>query len=376
MSRTRASFIRFACLWLAALAAGPGTACGNPALAPDSSDGGSTCDGDCAPCSSTGSGGTISYLIRDTGTVNGGTQVRIIGTSFSPGDCVVFGGVPASQVTFVGPTELGAVTPPHAAGDHDVTVVQQNGAGPTLVGGFDYEPAPTSFHVQADFEDGSLGGWRATGGAAVSTEATHSGSRAIKCAVTGTASNSALAFAYANPVNPAASSPTGVYLRWFVMLPQSTLSSLASGQVKLHLERDVSNVQSPERAGWFMLGAGPQFRGPNAFTAFGDFGIFNIDGRYLGVPFTNGDTSYRLEPDVWVEVQTWYRYVNGVGSVKLWLDGSRAISTSSSALGELFGSGDLTAQYEPRIGIVYRQATAGDLTVYLDDTALADGYVE
>jgi M6 family metalloprotease-like protein len=81
---------------------------------------------------------TITGISPAAGPTAGGTAVSVTGTGFTTTTVVSFGGVPAASQTFVGPTSLGAVTPPHAAGAVEVTV----GSGPSGIS-FSYLPVPT-----------------------------------------------------------------------------------------------------------------------------------------------------------------------------------------------------------------------------------------
>ena len=72
-----------------------------------------------------------------SGPGGGGTAVTIGGTSFADGATVAIGGVPATGITVVGPTQITAATPALAAGAaYDVAVVNTDGTNGTLVKGF------------------------------------------------------------------------------------------------------------------------------------------------------------------------------------------------------------------------------------------------
>lgn len=86
---------------------------------------------------------TLTAAAPTTGDVTGGTQVRLTGGGFSASTTVTFGGLAATQVSFVSDTEVDAVTPAHGPGAVDI-VVSTNGASATLTGGFTYtRSAPT-----------------------------------------------------------------------------------------------------------------------------------------------------------------------------------------------------------------------------------------
>jgi hypothetical protein len=85
---------------------------------------------------------TIISLLPTSGPEVGGTLVTIWGTNFLAGATVSFGGVAAASVTVTSATQLGAVTPPHAAGVVDVRVTNLDDQFATLVGAFTYGTPP------------------------------------------------------------------------------------------------------------------------------------------------------------------------------------------------------------------------------------------
>jgi hypothetical protein len=80
------------------------------------------------------------------GTTLGGTAVTVTGTDFASGATLLVGGAVAT-VTSVAAGSLTALTPAHAAGAVDVTVVNPDGGSGTLPAAFTYQapppPAPT-----------------------------------------------------------------------------------------------------------------------------------------------------------------------------------------------------------------------------------------
>ena len=91
---------------------------------------------------------TIISLLPTSGPEAGGTLVTVWGTNFLAGATVSFGGVAAASVTVTSATQLGAVTPPHAAGVVDVRVTNLDDQFATLVGAFTYgTPPPTILSV-------------------------------------------------------------------------------------------------------------------------------------------------------------------------------------------------------------------------------------
>ena len=86
-----------------------------------------------------GPGPQITRISPDTGSVNGGTTVRVTGTGFGGGAGlqVLFGGVPASIVS-AGATDLTVITPAGALGTVPVVVVNPDGRAAVFDGVFTY----------------------------------------------------------------------------------------------------------------------------------------------------------------------------------------------------------------------------------------------
>jgi len=82
-----------------------------------------------------------------SGPVDGGDTITFTGSDFQPGSFVTFGGVGAASVTFVSSTQLQVVTPAHAVGTVDVTVISPDGQQGSLAGAFNFEAAPTILTV-------------------------------------------------------------------------------------------------------------------------------------------------------------------------------------------------------------------------------------
>ncbi|MES1241844.1 MAG: IPT/TIG domain-containing protein [Acidobacteriota bacterium] len=88
------------------------------------------------------------------GPLGGGTQVTINGQNFASGARARFGGVDATQTTFLSPTQLLATTPATtAAGRVNVRVVNPDGQFGVLNDGFEYQvvPAPALFSLSPVF---------------------------------------------------------------------------------------------------------------------------------------------------------------------------------------------------------------------------------
>lgn len=107
---------------------------------------------------------TVASVVPIRGPTGGGQTVTIAGANFEAGATAVsFGGAAATGVTVLSPTQLTAVTPPHAAGVVDV-VVQTFGSSSsqaTLPGSYRYvDPAGTadlSLTMSSDVSDAVVG---------------------------------------------------------------------------------------------------------------------------------------------------------------------------------------------------------------------------
>ena len=94
---------------------------------------------------------TVTGVSPDHGSTTGGTPVVITGTGFTKTAVVVFGTVPATDVTVNSSTSITALTPAHTAGSLAVSVTTQNGTSLTSAGdqftyatGSTFAPTPPS----------------------------------------------------------------------------------------------------------------------------------------------------------------------------------------------------------------------------------------
>jgi len=323
-----------------------------------------------AGCGTSGSGAAIDSVSRDVGSAAGGTPVAIYGSGFLASDCAYFGSR-LGTVDSVTSGVLYARTPADTtitASDPVSIVVQQNGHSTFATDQFDYEPTLKTTYVSQDFENGTvapfLAGKDSAGVVAIDSTYAHSGKLSVKCSIHPHAAITIarLESKFGGALNPPLNSATGVYQRWYILVPQYTLDSSASGQIKLHLER-VNATQPPP--GWFMLGEGSQFGSTpkGEVVAFGDDGIFVLPG---------GHTKAVLTAGVWMEIETWYKRTTGVGHAKLWVNGRLKVDTTSA----VFGSDNATDALTMYIGLVYAQALTGQVAVWVDDAAAADGFLE
>lgn len=74
----------------------------------------------------------LTWMSQASGSTAGGDTLTIRGENFTDGTGVLFGDTPSSSVTVVNSTTLKVVTPAHAAGGYDVTIVNQNGSSPQV----------------------------------------------------------------------------------------------------------------------------------------------------------------------------------------------------------------------------------------------------
>lgn len=90
-----------------------------------------------------GAGGpTITNASPNTGSTAGGTTITIIGTGFTGGSTVLFGGAASPSVTFhAGGSQMFVVTPANNPGPATITIINSSGGASTLPGGFTYEGA-------------------------------------------------------------------------------------------------------------------------------------------------------------------------------------------------------------------------------------------
>ena len=84
----------------------------------------------------------LTAVSPQTGPTAGGTVVELIGKGFEDGMTVLFGSVLSDNVTVASATSAMVVTPPHAKGAVDITVISPYGQVVKLPGAFSYMPPP------------------------------------------------------------------------------------------------------------------------------------------------------------------------------------------------------------------------------------------
>jgi hypothetical protein len=90
---------------------------------------------------------TVQSLSPSSGPSAGRTTVTITGANFMSGVTVLFGGVVATSLQLISPTEIRAVTPARAAGLVDVTVRNPDNQSATLARSFGFIAPPTASSV-------------------------------------------------------------------------------------------------------------------------------------------------------------------------------------------------------------------------------------
>jgi hypothetical protein len=111
-----------------------------------------------------------------TGSLDGGTELTVLGKNFQTGATVTFSGV-AVTATEVRSTYARVIAPPHALGAVDVMVTNPDGTHATLKGAFTYTgpPPPPPFVIASVFpEQVAVGGgaWVQINGSGFQTDAT------------------------------------------------------------------------------------------------------------------------------------------------------------------------------------------------------------
>jgi hypothetical protein len=90
----------------------------------------------------------VTSLAPRSGPTSGGTTVTLTGTNFDAGATVEFDGVPAEMSTPRSATRLTVLSPRHAAGVVDVTVINEDGQQAATPSTFTYVAAPTVTEAQ------------------------------------------------------------------------------------------------------------------------------------------------------------------------------------------------------------------------------------
>lgn len=104
---------------------------------------------------------TVTTCVPNNGPITGLTPVTIGGNGFAAGDIVKFGGVPATDVVIVGPTQITCKTPAYPTPNFvNVTVTNLALETGTLVNGFKYHALawdPTSSDLTGPCTDVEVG---------------------------------------------------------------------------------------------------------------------------------------------------------------------------------------------------------------------------
>ncbi len=248
-----------------------------------------------------------------------------------------------------------------------------------LARGEEEPPERKVVYFNTDFEEGTLQPFfaahcdRGCARPVVTSEAAHSGKSAVKMETSSRGWHSRLEYRWCSskqpggeetPCNPAVHEPTGLYQRFWIMLPQSTIDAVARGkQMKLLLNRYDIDSTRKHKGGWWQTGFGREFGSvPRNDVRTHEDSAFDPD--------TNVSTGVRLQGGVWYKFETWYRRDprKKGGRAILWINGKKVADS-----GWLRGMGrdDPASQQSAWFGLVY--ASVGEpLVVYVDDVAAAN----
>jgi IPT/TIG domain len=101
---------------------------------------------------------TLTGIVGNSGTADGGDAVTLTGTNFISGATVTIGGVRTGFVKLIDATSITARTGAHASGFTDVVVTNPDGQSATMTNGFNYTPSsPLSLAMIAPASGPSLG---------------------------------------------------------------------------------------------------------------------------------------------------------------------------------------------------------------------------
>lgn len=323
---------------------------------------------------------TIDSIDRDTAGSAGGAHVTVFGTGMHVVTTAAIGPTNAQVVaTSVGSVEM--IVPPMTpnATPYNISL---NGGAAVLNQALTILPSPTTTFAAADFEDGTFGGWTASGGITIQTI---DGKKYAKCTNTYdgdpnhlNASTSQLRKLHTD--NPARNEANGKYTRWYILLDGAALSAVVNdtvvgGQYKLYLYRDTTG--SGGKHG-FVFGIGTQFRGLE-FAIFMDWNNIPVGGVQLdGSPFFGGDTGFFPAAQQRVEIQLWEKHDGTTGYGKLWINGRRLVSWTQpdGQDGDFLCDPSTTFDYETRIGIPYAEKIDGVGSVYVGNPVCANGFID
>jgi hypothetical protein len=301
---------------------------------------------------------SIVWLSRDAGSTAGGASLRISGSKLVTGAIAMFGEAPATGVA-EGDSVLVVTVPAHATGKVDIRVIQGEHAD-TLLQAFEYLPAPTTTFFNSDFEGGTIAPFFADGPTvSISTDFAKSGTHSV-LGTRASTGNAGLAFKFTSPLNPPAAEANGLYMRWYMYVPTTTIDNVqgSKGQIKMTLSRKFAGSGQP---GWLMCGVGSAFTG-RLFTC-------RIDNFIQH--FANGETSLALGDGKWVEFETWYKRNNGAGTARMWVNGKLIFEVTHAELGD-----DTAEQTWARFGLVYTEVPTGEVRVYIDKVTGANGFID
>lgn len=325
-------------------------------------------------------------LSASVASIGGGARLQLFGTGFGSDLRVQFDGIESVVQLTSDSTAFVTVPARSAAGTVGVTV-KQGIASTALSIPFEYLPKPTKHHFSLDFENGSLTGTGAWAGAeasaAISSETAASGTKSLKLTVSGgfDANIARMEQGYLS-ANPPETDANGLYQKFSMYVPQSTFDNVWNtitcklyvsneycGQVKLLLNR-YNGTQREAAPGWSMTGIGPTMVDIEVWNPLASrHGQSAMDWGIVRLP---GCPAYLLPANRWFDIQIWMQRRNGIGYMKVWLDGVLVGSCSDKML----GSSTSTDVLSMWLGIAYTQHIKGAISVFVDKVRAADGFID
>lgn len=290
---------------------------------------------------------TITNISRHVGSAGGGVGITITGTNFTADTKVTFGSTKAYNVVVGSATSLSCNVPAHTTGVVDVHVITGGGTA-TASSAFDYEPAPSQLttvdYPNVSFEDGTIGNFQyirdGKNTSYCTTDATYSafGAYSAKChldnsVLTYPPDYSGVDWVNIGTINPSPSHSTnGVYFRFYAYVPvafAAYVQGIANSEEEFVSTEDPYDPTHSFQHNWLYCGIGN-----NLSSIVGGFGCrFSNDSTISG-----GDTGVNIADGHWHEFEIWLHRTGGVGTEKIWIDGTLVFNQSSSNLGQDTGA--------------------------------------
>lgn len=305
---------------------------------------------------------TFTAVNRDTLAAAGGetliaTVTGIVGTPANP----TINGVTASGLIVVDSTHISFVTPAGTAGGPYSIIL----GGQTLSNCVTVMAAITTTFATGNFDDSTPGTWSLSdnwisgsgGSHAYSTTFLLPGSTKSLKIIIASGGDSQLHYAFAD--NRPLLETNGVFLRFWVYMPDATVTALTTGgssQQKLTLCRKDVNTNPPS---WGMVGVGNAFAAKK-LTLVRDAGTTTA----YSTAFDMGDTQG------WTEVQLGMNRKSSTGTLTLWVSGLKVFTETLTS----YGSDTSTDIFYPRVGGVFN-SVGSTINTYFENVTLANGYI-